>query len=120
MKNIYLKFAILSSLAAILVFTACSNEFDISYPRIPEIFYFAADPDVIMKGDTTRLIWLVEEGNFSGVEITVYNMNNLSAIGTGFDIIDSVFVSPDTTTTYRLIARNGAGHDSALTFIEVR
>ncbi|MBK9166365.1 MAG: OmpA family protein [Bryobacterales bacterium] len=68
----------------------------------PRILRFNAQPNVIRAGQTTTLIWQVE--NAESVEITgLGNVDPQSGTST---------ITPDQTTTYRLTARNQSGEIS--------
>ncbi|MEO1021539.1 MAG: discoidin domain-containing protein [Bacteroidota bacterium] len=69
--------------------------------RLPRVLEFETFPDEIAVGDSARLTWLA---TFS--ETTTLNGEMVSAI-------DTVWVKPELTTEYTLIATNGDNADTA-------
>jgi len=118
MKNIIeiLFFACLVS--SVTIYAACSDDFSLNMPQQPHVVSFTATPPEITPGDTSVLKWYVDEGNFGAVEILLKEYaDTIRNIATDLELVDSFFVFPDTTTSYRLIASNGGGFSSA--FLEL-
>lgn len=79
-------------------------------PQLPVIHVFMANPDTIMEGESTYLVW-----NVSNADEVV-----ISGVGTFTNLHDSVSVGPlSATTFYSLTATNSEGEAYAQTKVTV-
>ena len=99
---------------AALLTAACRSDWGIEVPQAPHIALFRAEPETIARGDTSKLVWFVQKGNFSGDDIILIDFIHPENFRlTGLDYIDTVLVFPDTTTIYHLSASNSAGYSNS-------
>jgi len=86
----------------------CSIGVTVTLGNLPRIIQFSASPMTIMSGQTSNLLWVVE--NATSV--------NISTIGTQ-PLAGTTVVSPAATTTYVLTATNQAGSVTAQATVNV-
>jgi hypothetical protein len=72
--------------------------------QVPQVVQFAASPNVISQGQSTKLCWQVTGAT---------NITIVPGIGSNLAANDCATVSPQTTTTYTLTATNASGQIQA-------
>ncbi|MBX3015060.1 MAG: hypothetical protein KF832_26305 [Caldilineaceae bacterium] len=77
-------------------------------PAPPQIVLFAAEQSTLTSGQTTRLLWQVVDAR----EIVLQGNDADQPVGS----VGNLVVNPLQTTTYTLVARNGAG-ESRITVV---
>ena len=82
----------------------------------PVIEQFVADPDVIFRGDETRLRWRITGLPPMDIRITT---DGGSTVFSGTDLVNNRTLSPGATTTYTIEATNAAGTASAMEDVTV-
>lgn len=89
---------------------SCSASVTVTTGQLPRIIQFSSSPQNITSGQSSTLVWAVE--NATGVSI-----NN--GVGNSLSLGGSQSVSPTANTTYTLTATNAAGSVTATTSINV-
>jgi hypothetical protein len=77
--------------------------------QVPQVIQFVASPASIDSGSQSKLCWQVS--NSTSIDIT--------GVGSGLKATDCATVSPTSTTSYILTARNGAGQVQAYATVTV-
>ena len=77
--------------------------------QVPQVVQFVASPSSIDAGGQSSLCWQVS--NATSIDI--------AGVGSGLQATDCATVSPGSTTTYSLTARNGAGQIQANVTVNV-
>src|SRR5687767_7851008 len=94
----------LLALGAALVAAACGDNND----KVA-ITLFAAAPDAIEEGDSTRLLFVVSPPN---AKVTISELGDVSGK-------TEAMVSPTATTTYQLVAKKGSAEAEATVTVTV-
>jgi hypothetical protein len=88
--------------------TSCSIAVQVTLGNLPRIVQFSASPMSILSGQTSTLLWVVENSTSQ----TITSLGTVVAAG-------SQGVSPTATTTYTLTATNQAGSVTATATVTV-
>jgi hypothetical protein len=88
--------------------TSCSVSVNVTSGALPRIIRFSAVPSTIMTGQTSTLLWVVE----NATKVNISSLGDVSLGGTQD-------VSPAATTTYTLTATNAAGSATAAATVNV-
>lgn len=89
--------------------TTASVTVQVMEGQAPRIIRFTASPLSIDQGQTSTLLWAVE----NATDVSITNIGAVDQVGTRD-------VQPQATTTYRLVARNPRGEATAEVTIEVK
>lgn len=108
-KKMFLFFLCLSLFLSILGCKKTPTDPDISALILPTIEYFIANPEIIISGEFTTISW----NTTNATTITIdQGIGTVSATG-------SIEVSPESTTTYTLTAKNSDGQKTAFCMVGV-
>jgi hypothetical protein len=88
----------------------CSVTVTVAAGSLPRVIQFSASPATISSGQSSSLLWVVE--NATSVSIS-------NGVGANLSLGGTQSVSPSATTTYTLTATNSAGSVTASTTINV-
>ncbi len=88
----------------------CSVTVTVAAGSLPRVIQFSASPATISSGQSSSLLWVVE--NATSVSIS-------NGVGANLSLGGTQSVSPTATTTYTLTATNSAGSVTASTTINV-
>ena len=89
---------------------SCSASVTVTTGQLPRIIQFSSSPQNITAGQSSTLVWAVDNA-------TTVAINN--GVGTSLSLGGNQAVSPSATTTYTLTATNAAGSVTATTTINV-
>jgi hypothetical protein len=89
---------------------SCSVAVTVTLGTVPQIITFSAVPATINSGQTSTLVWAVQNAT---------NVSIAPGVGTSVSLTGSQVVSPTATTTYTLTATNAAGSVTASTTVTV-
>jgi hypothetical protein len=110
-KYLHIYIFITITVAALLMSCTQENEVsDVKTPELPVIESFTANPASIDPGQKVELRWNVTGADETRIQPEI---NSISSTGT-------FFVSPDSTTTYILNAKNSTGWVTKTVIVEVR
>jgi hypothetical protein len=88
--------------------TSCSITVNVMAGTLPRIIRFSAIPSTIMSGQTSTLLWVVE----NATKVNITTVGDVALTGTQD-------VSPAATTTYTLTATNAVGSATATATVNV-
>jgi hypothetical protein len=89
---------------------SCSASVTVTAGQLPRIIQFSSSPQNIMAGQSSTLVWAVDNA-------TTVSINN--GVGNSLSLGGTQSVSPATTTTYTLTATNAAGSVTSTTTVNV-
>ncbi len=88
----------------------CSVTVTVGSGQLPRIIQFSSSPATISSGQSSTLLWVVENA-------TAVSINN--GVGNGLALTGTQGVSPSATTSYTITATNSAGSVTASTTVNV-